>query len=57
MTPFFNPEIKHEVAVVAQPADGGLEVTTYVAFDAVTAPQLNVTAAFKDDATAADGTV
>ena len=42
---------------MVHPADGGLDVTTYVAFDAVTAPQLNVTAAFKDVATAAVGTV
>ena len=57
MTPFLRPDTTHDVAVVVHPADGGLDVTTYVAFDVVTAPQLNVTAAFNDDATAAVGTV
>ena len=44
------------VDVVEHPVDGGEDLTTYVAPNPVTAPQLNVTAAL-DEATITDGTV
>jgi hypothetical protein len=47
--------MKHAVSVVTQPAEGGDEVITYVAFDTGTATQFKVTAAFNEAAEAMIG--